>query len=213
MSWLKKYAKQFHFTFWVIFQIYFIRFEMQMDRPDKSENIFGGRPKEKIWKNRGDGGGNFRLQFWNLHKISIGFKNPSILNPFDLVDVSTWAELLVQYQVNSFLVSYWKNPWEPRIIPKKLVIDLENFSFVYKLLFELWCLCFRLFVFVFVFLQKKLSNGYRYQKMLVYIVSIHCCHIFKKNKNGRFIFDFFGSDPSKMDQSWSNLIKLDFSPI
>ena len=27
------------------------------------------------------------------------------------------------------------------------------------------------------------------------------CHIFKKNKNGRFIFDFFGSDPSKMDQT------------
>ena len=27
------------------------------------------------------------------------------------------------------------------------------------------------------------------------------CHIFKKNKNGSFIFDFFGSDPSKMDQT------------
>ena len=41
-------------------------------------------------------------------------------------------------------------------------------------------------------------------------VNIQSCHIFKKNKNGRFIFDFFGSDPSKMDQTWSNLIKLDF---
>jgi len=41
-------------------------------------------------------------------------------------------------------------------------------------------------------------------------VGIQSCHIFKKNKNGRFIFDFFGSDPSKMDQTWSNLIKLDF---
>ena len=40
-------------------------------------------------------------------------------------------------------------------------------------------------------------------------VSKQSCHIFKKNKNGRFIFDFFGSDPSKMDQTWSNLIKLD----
>ena len=27
------------------------------------------------------------------------------------------------------------------------------------------------------------------------------CHIFKKNKNGHFIFGFFGSDPSKMDQT------------
>ena len=40
-------------------------------------------------------------------------------------------------------------------------------------------------------------------------VTIKSCHIFKKNKNGHFIFDFFGSDPSKMDQTWSNLIKLD----
>jgi hypothetical protein len=40
-------------------------------------------------------------------------------------------------------------------------------------------------------------------------VSIQSCHIFKKNKNYRFIFDFFGSDPSKMDQTGSNLIKLD----
>ena len=41
-------------------------------------------------------------------------------------------------------------------------------------------------------------------------VRIQSCHIFKKNKNGCFVFDFFGSDPSKMDQTWSNLIKLDF---
>ena len=32
-------------------------------------------------------------------------------------------------------------------------------------------------------------------------VSKKSCHIFKKNKNGRFIFDFFGSDPSKMDET------------
>ena len=36
-------------------------------------------------------------------------------------------------------------------------------------------------------------------------VSIKSCHILKKNKNGHFIFwlffDFFGSDPSKMDQT------------
>ena len=32
-------------------------------------------------------------------------------------------------------------------------------------------------------------------------VSIKSCHIFKKNKNGHFIFGFFGSDPSKMDQT------------
>ena len=44
-------------------------------------------------------------------------------------------------------------------------------------------------------------------------VTIKSCHIFKKDKNSRSIFDFFGSDLSKMDQTWSNLIKLDFSPI
>ena len=37
-------------------------------------------------------------------------------------------------------------------------------------------------------------------------VSIKCCHIFKKNENGHFILDFYGSDLSKMDQTWSNWI-------
>ena len=44
-------------------------------------------------------------------------------------------------------------------------------------------------------------------------VTIESCHIYRKDKNGCFVFDFFGSDLSKMDQTWSNLIKLDFSPI
>ena len=35
------------------------------------------------------------------------------------------------------------------------------------------------------------------------------CHIYRKDKNGSFVFDFFGADLSKMDQSGSNLIKLD----
>ena len=42
------------------------------------------------------------------------------------------------------------------------------------------------------------------------IVTIKSCHIYRKDKNGCFIFDFFGSDLSKMEQTWSNLIKLDF---
>ena len=44
-------------------------------------------------------------------------------------------------------------------------------------------------------------------------VTIKSCHIYKKDKNGCLILDFFGSDLSKMDQTWLNLIKLDFSPI
>ena len=113
-----------------------------------------------------------------------------------------------------------------------------------KLLFELRCLCgFRLSLSVFVCLsaKKQLSNGCRYQKMLVYKVvtflkrikmavlflifldqirpkwikldqtwsnwisqqsknvTIKSCHIYKKDKNGCFIFHFFGSDLSKMD--------------
>ena len=41
-------------------------------------------------------------------------------------------------------------------------------------------------------------------------LTIKSCHIYSKDKNGRFVFDFFWSDLSKMDQTWSNLIKLDF---
>ena len=54
--------------------------------------------------------------------------------------------------------------------------------------------------------EKNLFNGCTYQKMLVYKVVT----FLKRIKKGRFIFYFFGSDPSKMDQTWSNLIKLDF---
>ena len=43
--------------------------------------------------------------------------------------------------------------------------------------------------------------------------AIKSCSIYKKDKNGCFILDFLGSDLSKMDQTWSNLLKLDFSTI
>ena len=32
-------------------------------------------------------------------------------------------------------------------------------------------------------------------------VTVKSCHIYRKNKNGCFVFDFFGSDLSKMDQT------------
>ena len=32
-------------------------------------------------------------------------------------------------------------------------------------------------------------------------VTIKSCHIYRKDKNGCFAFDFFGSDPSKIDQT------------
>ena len=32
-------------------------------------------------------------------------------------------------------------------------------------------------------------------------VPIKICHIYRKDKNGYFVFDFFGSDLSKMDQT------------
>ena len=44
-------------------------------------------------------------------------------------------------------------------------------------------------------------------------VAIKSCHIYRKDKNGCSVFDFFGSDPSKMNETWSNLIKMDFSQI
>ena len=40
-------------------------------------------------------------------------------------------------------------------------------------------------------------------------VTIKSCHIYRKDKNDCFIFEFFRSDLSKLDQTWSNLIKLD----
>ena len=42
------------------------------------------------------------------------------------------------------------------------------------------------------------------------IVTIKSCHIYRNVINACYVFDFFGSDLSKMDQTWSNLIKLDF---
>ena len=44
-------------------------------------------------------------------------------------------------------------------------------------------------------------------------ITIKICHIYKKNNNGCFILDFFWSDLPKFANLWSNLIKLDFSPI
>jgi hypothetical protein len=32
-------------------------------------------------------------------------------------------------------------------------------------------------------------------------VTIKSCHIYRKDKNGCFVFDYFGSDLSKMDQT------------
>ena len=37
-------------------------------------------------------------------------------------------------------------------------------------------------------------------------VTMKSCHIYRKEKNGCFVFDFFGSDMSKMDQTGSNWI-------
>ena len=37
-------------------------------------------------------------------------------------------------------------------------------------------------------------------------VTIKSCHIYWKDKNGCFILIFLGSDPPKMDQTWSNWI-------
>ena len=56
-------------------------------------------------------------------------------------------------------------------------------------------------------LDQTWSNWISYQSKNV---TIKRCHIYRKDKNGCFVFDFFGSDLSKMDQTWSNLIKLDF---
>ena len=38
------------------------------------------------------------------------------------------------------------------------------------------------------------------------IITIKSCHIYHEDKNGYFIFEFFESDLSKMDQTLSNWI-------
>ena len=40
-------------------------------------------------------------------------------------------------------------------------------------------------------------------------VSIKSCHILKRIKVTILCLDFFGSDLSKLDQTWSNLMKID----
>ena len=52
------------------------------------------------------------------------------------------------------------------------------------------------------FCKNKNSNGCTYQKMLVYKVVT----FLKRIKMAILFLDFFGSDPSKMDQTWSNWI-------
>ena len=37
-------------------------------------------------------------------------------------------------------------------------------------------------------------------------VTMKSCHIYRKEKNGCYVFDFFGSDMSKMDQTGLNWI-------
>ena len=57
-------------------------------------------------------------------------------------------------------------------------------------------------------LDQTCSNWISHQSKNV---SIQSCHIYKLDKNCHFILDQIGSDLSKMDQTWSNLLKLDFS--
>ena len=67
-----------------------------------------------------------------------------------------------------------------------------------KLLFELRCLCMFPCVLPYFHLsEKKLLNGCTYQKMLLNKVIT----FLKKIKMTVLFFDFFGSDPSKMDQT------------
>ena len=75
---------------------------------------------------------------------------------------------------------------------------IANYQYTYskctsKLLFELRCLC----VCPYVCPKKKLFNGCTYQKMLVNKVVT----FLKRIKMAVLFFDFFGSDPSKMDQT------------
>ena len=60
-------------------------------------------------------------------------------------------------------------------------------------------------VFISIFLDKICPNliklnqiGFPHQSKNVTIKS---CHIYRKNKNGCFVLDFFGSDLSKLDQT------------
>jgi hypothetical protein len=62
-------------------------------------------------------------------------------------------------------------------------------------------------------LIKLDQNGSKWISHQSKNVTIKSCHIYKKDKNAYLILDFFGSDLSKMVQTWSNLIKLDFSQI
>ena len=77
---------------------------------------------------------------------------------------------------------------------KKCQIALCNLN--YYLSYDV-CARFRLCLCLCLSAKKKLSNGCRYQKMLVNKVVT----FLKRIKMAVLFFDFFGSDPSKMDQT------------
>ena len=63
-------------------------------------------------------------------------------------------------------------------------------------LFKLKQTCLSFLIFVMLLLQPFPSMA-----ALSHDDAIKSCHIYKKDENGCFIFDFFGSDLSKMDQT------------
>ena len=83
----------------------------------------------------------------------------------------------------------------------KYVVQVAS-SFISKLLFELRCLC--MFPSVLSFCKKTFLIDSHIKKCLY--TTIQSRHIFKKDENGGFIFDFFWI---RSVQNGSNLIKLD----
>ena len=135
-----------------------------------------------------------KLATWYLPVTRIGYADWFLANHhWFLAEILMWRLTLLMLK-NRALTKHpgyrWIITWQ-----KCKGFIFKNKS---KLLFERRHLCcFRLSV----FLKKKNTSQWLH---ISENVSIKSCHIFKKNKNGRFIFESIGSDLSKMDQTWSN---------
>ena len=83
------------------------------------------------------------------------------------------------------------------VVPKLLILCAKFSEFPYLNYYFSYDVCVSVCLSVRLSAKKNTFQWVQISKN----VSIQSCHIFKKNKNGHLIFDFFGSDPSKMDQT------------
>jgi hypothetical protein len=113
----------------------------------------------------------------------------------------TWSNLIKLDQT-------WSN-WIGCTYPKMLVYKIVAFTMRIKMVI-LFFIFLDQICRIWIKLDQTWLNWISHQSKNVTIKS---CLLYRKDNNDCFVFYFFGSDLFKMDQTWSNLVKLDFSSI